>query len=147
MPKLSELFHNHCLYFTSNSLARTIAKIAEEEFKATHLSPPHAYVMMLLFDNVYVTPSILAVKLNLSPSTVTRFIDSLERQEYIVRYSRGKETEIRLTAKGSKLREKISNAWQKLYDRYTKVLGVSDGNELSKDLRLATAKLSNNLRR
>lgn len=143
MIQRSELFHNHCLYFTANSLARTITKVAEEEFRTTGLSPAHAYVMMLLFDKVCVTPSLLADKLNLSPSTVTRFIDSLEHKRYIVRHSRGKRTQIDLTTKGNRLMEEISNAWQRLYDRYTKVLGVSEGNELSKFLRAATGKLSN----
>ena len=147
MIQRSELFHDHCLYFTANSLARTMTKIVEEEFKTTGLSPPHAYVMMLLFDKICVTPSLLANKLNLSPSTVTRFIDSLERKRYIVRHSKGKITEIHLTIKGSRSIEEISNAWQRLYDRYTKVLGVSEGSELSKVLRLATGNLSNTLRR
>lgn len=143
MIQRSELFHNHCLYFTANSLARTITRIAEEEFSMTGLSPAHAYVMMLLFDKIFVTPSLLADKLNLSPSTVTRFIDSLEHKRYIVRHSTGKTTEIHLTTKGNRLMEEISNAWQRLYDRYTKVLGVSESNELSKFLRSATGKLSN----
>lgn len=39
MKKQCESYLKHCLYFAANSLARTINKMAEEEFMVTGLLP------------------------------------------------------------------------------------------------------------
>ena len=38
-----------CLYFTANSLARIINKMADEEFKKLGICTSHAFVLMMVF--------------------------------------------------------------------------------------------------
>ena len=71
MTKSNTILHN-CLYFTANSLARVITRMAEEEFRATGLSPSHAFLVMLVNDKPGIGQKELCEQLYLAPSTVTR---------------------------------------------------------------------------
>jgi DNA-binding MarR family transcriptional regulator len=87
--KSNTILHN-CLYFTANSLARVITRMADEEFRRTGLSPSHAFLMMLVNDTPGIAQKELAESLQLAPSTVTRFIDSLVHKGYLTREVEGK---------------------------------------------------------
>ena len=63
MDKENSLLH-HCLYFTANALSRVIARMAEEEFKTTGLSPSHAFLMMVVNDNLGIGQKELGEQLN-----------------------------------------------------------------------------------
>lgn len=89
MTKAKSILH-HCLYFTANSLARVITRLAEEEFRRTGLSPSHAFVMMLVNDHPGIGQKELCAQLHLAPSTVTRFIDALVQRGYLTRHADGK---------------------------------------------------------
>ena len=56
----------------------------------------------------------------LAPSTVTRFIDSLVYRGYLNRKSKGKL-----------LRKPIDAAWKSLYHRYSRILGMKEGDQLT----------------
>ncbi len=130
MDKESSLLH-HCLYFTANALSRVIARMAEEEFKITGLSPSHAFLMMIVNDNAGIGQKELGEQLHLAPSTVTRFIDSLVYRGYLIRKSKGKVSKIYSTKKGNELKKPIDAAWKSLYQRYSRILGIKEGDRLT----------------
>jgi DNA-binding MarR family transcriptional regulator len=138
----NSLLHN-CLYFTANKLARVITRMAEEEFKITGLSPPHAFLMMTVHDHPGIGQKELCEQLHLAPSTVTRFIDSLEHKGFLIRKSEGKVSKIYSTVKGKLLQEPIDAAWKGLYHRYSKILGSQDGESLTHLIDEAGQKLEN----
>lgn len=142
MTKCKSLLHN-CLYFTANSLSRVITRMAEEEFRKTGLSPSHAFMMMLVVDNPGVGQKKLCEQLQLAPSTVTRFIDTLEYKGYVTRQSEGKASKVYPTEKGKQLRAPIDNAWKNLYQCYSKVLGSKESDKLTSMIDKAADKLSN----
>ncbi len=121
----------HCLYFTANALSRVIARMAEEEFKITGLSPSHAFLMMIVNDHPGIGQKELGEQLHLAPSTVTRFIDSLVYRGYLIRKSKGKVSKIHSTNKGKQLKKPIDAAWKSLYHRYSKILGMKEGDQLT----------------
>lgn len=131
----------NCLYFTANSLARSITRMAEECFHTTGLSPSHAFLMLLVNENPGITPKELAAQLHLAPSTVTRFVDALERRGYLTRKSEGKVSHILPTAAGKALKEPIAAAWKDLFHRYSRILGEDAGIELTRVLYEAGTKL------
>lgn len=136
-----KLLHN-CLYFTANTLARKITGLAEEEFRHIGLSPSHAFLMMLVIKQPGITQKELSQALHLAPSTVTRFVDTLEFQRGLVeRRSEGKLVRIHPTAKGLKMREPIAQCWHSLFLRYSAILGEDRGRELAKALDLASEEL------
>ena len=141
MTKSKSILHN-CLYFTANSLARVITRMAEEEFRRTGISPPHAFLMMLVNDHPGIGQTELCEQLHLAPSTVTRFIDTLVYKGYLTRQSEGKTSRVFTTKEGENLRQSIADAWESLHRRYAKVLGLREGDELAAQIDAASNQLS-----
>ena len=137
----SSILH-HCLYFTANSLARVITRMAEEEFRRTGLSPSHAFLMMLVIETPGIGQKELCEQLQLAPSTVTRFIDTLAYKGYLTRRMEGKSSSVFPTEQGVNLSDAIADAWERLHQRYAKVLGLEQGDALAAMIDEAGIKLS-----
>jgi len=144
MPADKSILH-HCLYFTANSLARVITRMAEEEFRKTGLSPSHAFLMMLAADNPGIGQKELSALLHLAPSTVTRFVDALVYKGYLTRQSEGKITHVYPTETGQALQKPIADAWKRLHQRYANVLGLKEGDELTAMIDRAAARLADQI--
>ncbi len=140
MPALQSLLCN-CLYFTANALTRVITRMAEEEFSVTGVSPSHAFLLLLVDATPGITPTALARELHLAPSTVTRFIDKLAHKGLLKRQVDGRTTGIYPTEKGRALKEPIYEAWHRLFERYSAVLGEDFSRELTHMLDEAAHKL------
>ena len=141
MAKSKSILHN-CLYFTANSLARVITRMADEEFRRTGLSPAHAFLMMLVNDNPGIGQKELCEQLHLAPSTITRFVDTLVYKGYLTRHAAGKASMVYATEAGENLRKPIAEAWKCLHQRYATVLGFEEGDELTAMIDDASNKLS-----
>ena len=141
MPQDKSILH-HCLYFTANSLARVITRMAEEAFRKTGLSPSHAFLMMLATDHPGIGQKELSEQLHLAPSTVTRFVDALVYKGYLTRQSEGKATHVFPTEAGRALQDPIADAWKGLHQRYAKVLGLKEGDELTAMIDRAAGRLA-----
>ena len=122
----------HCLYFTANSLARAITRLADHEFRITGISPSHAFLLLLVNADPGIHPSELAAELHLAPSTVTRFIDKLVAKGYLERRADGKTVGIYPTEKGRDMQETIQEAWHGLFEHYSSILGTERSLELTR---------------
>ena len=141
MKQTATLLH-HCLYFTANTLARVISRMADEEFRLTGLSPSHAFLMMLVNEHPGIGQKELCEQLHLAPSTVTRFIDALVHKGYLTRQAEGKLSRVYATEAGQALQMDIADAWEKLHQRYAKILGLKHGDALAALIDDASMKLS-----
>lgn len=131
MTETATLLHN-CLYFTANGLARVVAKMAEEEFRVTGLSPSHAFLLMVVRERPGITPTELSTVLQLAPSTVTRFVDRLEHRGLLQRQSDGRAVGIWPTPAGKALHPKLVRAWKSLHERYAAILGREEGDAFAR---------------
>jgi MarR family transcriptional regulator, organic hydroperoxide resistance regulator len=122
---------SHCLYFTVNTFSRFVTRMAEQEFKHTGLSPSYAFLMMLVIETPGIGQKELSEKLNLAPSTVTRFIDSLANRGFLYREVLGKSSKIYPLEKGIELEEVIGKCWKNFYIRYCEILGTDEANKLA----------------
>ncbi len=127
---VKDLFQG-CLYFTANSLARSLTTLAEDEFKKTGLSPNYAFLVMLVCEKPAITQKEISEYLQLTPSTITRFVDKLETKGLVKRTIEGKTVLLEPTAAGRNLLVEIQASWERLYHRYSKVLGYEEGRELT----------------
>lgn len=118
-----------CLYFNSNALARTVSRIWAEAYKKFDLSPPHAFLVKVVLSNPGVSPRELAEDLSLSRSTVTRFLDSLEKNDFVRRESVGKdgrEIQVYPTTKAENIRDHLDETRTELMERISTLLGTED---------------------
>lgn len=140
-----ENFLESCLFFNTNALSRYLLKIAEKEFQYLNLSPAHASLMLLVFDSPGISPKQLSQNLHLTPSTITRFIDSLEKKKFVIRKTKGKSAYITPGKNGIKYKKSIAVAYKKLYLKYTKILGFDTANQLSFSILTANKKIADYL--
>ena len=113
---------NGCLFFTSTKLAREFGKIADEAFRKTGFSPSHA----ILLYHVNLTGGIqqkeIGEILHLTPSTITRLLERLERKGLIAKKAEGKNVYLCTTQEGLAMQSEIIAAWNQLQDKYKDVL-------------------------
>jgi DNA-binding MarR family transcriptional regulator len=129
------------LFFNVNALARTLNKIAEEEYKPLGLAPSHAYVLYLIIKQPGILPKTVAEKLQLAPSTITRFVDKLVYRGLITRETKGKSVNLRPTAKAKYMEEELLQAEINLHERYASILSKKQGDTLNWLIAQANAKL------
>lgn len=121
----------NCLYFASNKLNRIINRMAEEEFLKTGLSPSHAFALMTINYESGLSQNEISKKLNIKPSTTSRFIDKLESKGLVTREVKGKLSYLYPTDEGRKLQEEIEKCWKNLHRRYSDILGEKQGAEIT----------------
>ena len=131
MSKPSNKLLNCCLYFTANSLARTISRMAEEEFGKLGMTPSHAFLLMVAIEEPGISQKELAGQLHLAQSTVSRFVDALVLRGFVEKKAAGKIAHVYPTVKGAAQMEEMRAAWKALYDRYSNILGEEEGKSLT----------------
>lgn len=138
----TENFLESCLFFNTNALSRYLLKLAEKEFKPLNLSPAHATLLLIVYDSPGISPKDLGYRLNLTPSTITRFIDALEKKGLVSRRSKGKAAFISPTLKGLELKSMVAIAYKNLYLTYTGILGPDSASKLCFSILAANKKIS-----
>jgi len=139
--KASESRYCKCMYFSANTLARKIEKLAGNCWKKLNLSPSHAYSLMVVFEDPGVQPGALAKELQLTPSTITRLIEKLEEKKLVVRTTEGKVTNVYPTPKGTELYPKLKECSKNFYETYASVLGKEESARLVQNLNKLADKL------
>ncbi len=130
-----------CLLFAANALARAITAMGEEEFGKLGLAHSHAYLLREVVNQPGVTPSHLSETLHLTPSTITRLVEKLEQKQLVVRATEGKNTLVRPTQTGIDLYPAMLAAWDRLWDRYSAMLGPEAAKCLAQQIFEAARKL------
>lgn len=124
-------FLETCLFFNTNAFSRHLLKLAETEFKHLKISPAHGSLLFLVFDTPGISPKELSRLLQLTPSTITRFVDSLAKKKLVRRETKGKSVLVFPTPKSMDMQGSIALAYKKLYLAYSKILGRDEAMLLS----------------
>ncbi len=127
-----------CLYFNSNALARTVSRIWAEAYKPFDLSPPHAFLLRVVLAKPGLMPRELAKELSLSRSTVTRFLDSLEKRSLLVRKTTaqdGREVQVYPTEAAITIHQELDQTGENLSKLMGEIIGKDDINQTVINLR------------
>lgn len=127
-----------CLYFNSNALARTVTRIWTEAYKSFDLSPPHAFLLRVVLAKPGLMPRELAAELTLSRSTVTRFLDSLEKRGLLVRKMTaqdGREVQIFPTKSAQSIHDELDQTGEKLSRLMHELIGRQEVSDAITNLR------------
>lgn len=128
--KTSESKYSECLYFTSSALQRKVEKLAIESLKKVNLPPSHGYLLLTVIEEPGIQPGALAEELQLTPSTITRFIEKLENKKLLIRTTEGKITNVYPTPKAKELLPKMKECINHFYTQYSSILGKTESEKL-----------------
>jgi DNA-binding MarR family transcriptional regulator len=131
----------YSLYFSAGALAREVEKLAVACWKPAGLSPSQAQIILFLMDVSITGPAIIARTLLLSPSTITRLLDGLERKELIHRFDYDGLRTVSLTEKARAREEEFLECDLEFSRRWTKLLGDGYATGLIREMNKATDKL------
>ncbi|NQZ32401.1 MAG: MarR family transcriptional regulator [Oceanospirillaceae bacterium] len=118
-----------CLFFNSNALARTVTSVWVKAYKPFDLSPPHAFMLRVVLAKPGLMPRELARELKLSRSTVTRFLDSLEKRQFLIRKMTekdGREIQIYPTQAAIQIHQQLDQIGNQLSQRMGKIIGQDE---------------------
>tara|TARA_R110002167_G_C12653454_1_gene649342 strand:- start:666 stop:1088 length:423 start_codon:yes stop_codon:yes gene_type:complete len=127
-----------CLYFNSNALARTVSRIWAEAYKPFDLSPPHAFLLRVVLAKPGLMPRELAKELSLSRSTVTRFLDRLEKRDFLLRKMTtqdGREVQVYPTKKAIQIHKELDQTGGSLSELMREFVGQDDLSQTVSSLR------------
>ena len=127
-----------CLYFNSNALARTVSRIWTDAYKPFDLSPSHAFLLRVVLAKPGLMPRELAKELSLSRSTVTRFLDSLEKRDFLLRKMTakdGREVHVYPTKKAIQIHKELDQAGGTLSKLMRDIFGQDDLSKTVSNLR------------
>ncbi len=135
---------NECLFYSASALARSLGRMAEEEFAAVGVAPSYAFLLMAVNEDHGANPSAISQKMQLSPSTITRLIEKMEYKGYLERKLNGKYTQVYPTSLGANLDLKLRKAWNNLHRRYFRLLGEKTAKTLTSGIYQAYHSLEEN---
>lgn len=136
---------DRCLFFNVNALTRLVNKKWIEAFKPFDLSPAHGYMLRVVLSKPGITPKDLAIELHLEKSTITRFIDTLEKKGLVIRKSainfdkRGQS--IHPTKKAKDIHASLENLGDSLYQTMISTIGEEQLTMLVDEIQNAAKKL------
>jgi DNA-binding MarR family transcriptional regulator len=130
------------MYFTANAFARKMEKLAGESWKRVDLSPSHAYLLMIVIEEPGVQPRVLSEELQLTPSTITRLIEKLEKKKLVVRTMDGKVTNVYPTPKAKAMESKLQECVSEFSEAYSKILGKKESIQMVQNMHKVSDKLS-----
>lgn len=139
--KPSESKFRECLYYAANALARKVEKLAISSWKPVGIPPSHGYLLMLVLDEPGTQPGTLAKELQLTPSTITRLIEKLEKEKLVVRTTDGKLTNIYPTPQAKALQPAMKKCIENFSSQYIKILGSQDSSRMVTNMNKLNDKL------
>ncbi|MFL0802789.1 MAG: MarR family transcriptional regulator [Agarilytica sp.] len=133
-----------CVYFNANTLARKLSARWEESFKKYGLSPAHGYLIRLILEEPGVSQQYIGETLVLDKSTVTRFINKLEKSGWVSREPSEKDQREKIinpTDKAQQIHQDLRSLGDELYSSMKQLLGKDELEVFVKTLRAFSLKL------
>lgn len=96
-----------------NSFSREVSKHYDSYFKDFGLATSYIELLLLIYKEGGLSQKYLSDRMNLAPSTITRFIKKLEKSGYIEKNKDGRLTKIVISAEASERVEKMHNLYEK----------------------------------
>ena len=136
---------DRCLFFNVNALARVVNKKWAAAFNQFGLSPAHGYLLRVVLSKPGISQKLLADELRLEKSTITRFVDVLQKKELLIRRKGGtgdaRESSIYPTKQAKKIHAELEGLGDELYQTMISKIGVKDLELLVGKLRESTTKI------
>ena len=121
-----------CLFFTANRLANVLRRIVNDVYSETGIAAPYVYLLIVVNQYPGITITELSEKLDISPSTCTRFVDALVKQGILKKEQKWKTVHVDLTDYGREKTESIDAGIAKFREKCTQIISSEEYDELAK---------------
>jgi DNA-binding MarR family transcriptional regulator len=135
-------YFSNCLFFSVNSLARSITKLTDKNFGKIGICPSEGFLLMLAIEKPGISQKELGEHLHLAQSTVSRFVDGMVREGYLEKSQEGKLAVVSATEKCKEFILEVKSAWRDTYKDYVEILGQEESDILTAAVRRADEKLN-----
>ena len=136
--------YNSCLYHSAAALGRSLTRMAESNFHHIEVTPTMGFILMSANAAPGISIADLAYVHQLDPSTISRTLDKLASERFIVRSAESKLVQVFLTPKGSRKAAEATSAWEKLRLDYSLLLGEGEAKSMAQLASRADAVLREN---
>jgi len=113
-----ETFHSK-----TNTFSRNLTAFFNHRLKSFGLATSYVELMILLKKKGEYSQKALAEDLSLAPSTITRFVNKLEKKEYVKKVRQGREAFVKLTDNGLKVTSEMETVYQSAADELNDFFG------------------------
>jgi DNA-binding MarR family transcriptional regulator len=123
---------DHCLYFNTTALARTLERKWAAAFKPFGLTPSQAFMLRVILEQPGLLQNELATAMSISRSTATRTLDGLQKLKLVERRTTerdGREFAIHPTAAARTMKAPLNAASGEVTARLKKQLGAMHFND------------------
>jgi len=107
----------------TNTFSRNLTAFFNEKLSSVGLATSYVELMILLKKKEDYSQKALAEDLSLAPSTITRFINKLEKKGYVDKARKGREAYVKLTDEGLKITSEMEKAYQAAADELNEIFG------------------------
>lgn len=128
-------YFEDCLYFSANLLARRLNTIADEAFEGMDITATQGFTLIAIGELDKHTPSEIAAELEMNPSTITRFLDKLEKIGYVKREYYGRKTQVDITSNGEEKLKEIFKCWDKIHNKNAQIFGDEAAQEVTQKIK------------
>ena len=123
-----------CMFFVSNRLSNILRRKAEKIFQELDIGVPYVYLLILVNQYDGITQTELGEKLDIAPSTCTRFVDKLVQEGVVRKEYDWKTAHVFITDKGREKCQGIDESLLKLKREYCEILGEEKAVELTQKI-------------
>lgn len=136
--------YNACLFHSGAALGRSLTRMAEANFHPIQITPTMGFILMSANEAPGISITDLATVHQLDASTISRTVDKLASDQFILRSGEKRLVQVFRTPKGRRKAAEALSAWEKLRLDYSLLLGESDVKALADLVARADAVLRSN---
>ncbi|MFO7844999.1 MAG: MarR family transcriptional regulator [Balneolaceae bacterium] len=108
---------------TVNSFSRNLTTFFDDQLEDFGLATSYVELMILMKENDKISQKEVAEELSLAPSTITRFVDKLQKKGLVEKTRSGREVSILLTADGLDAADAMHEAYLAAVENLRQLVG------------------------
>lgn len=112
------------MHAITNSISREITSFYDNYFKEDKLATSYVELLLMIEDYEKISQKVIATKMNLAPSTITRFINKLIKKGWVLKKMDGRISYVTLSERGEKEVPNLRNKYEQAEEDLKEILGT-----------------------
>ncbi len=111
------------MHAITNSISREITGFYDAYFKEDKLATSYIELLLMIEDYEKISQKVIATKMNLAPSTITRFLNKLIKKKLVSKKMDGRISYVVLSELGKKVVPKLREKYEQADEDLKEILG------------------------